>query len=102
MGKLRQQLYTHKKLFFLVVLSIVLIFPRLGENVLQIDEAGDSFHSLTTLKFGYPAISDGINEFGRHISPDGILKVQPWFSFYVRALSLYLFGQNSFAVSFNF
>ena len=100
MGRLRQQLYTHKKLFFLIFLSIVLIFPRLGENVLQIDEAGDSFHSLTTLKFGYPAISDGINEFGRNISPDGILKLQPWFTFYVRALSLYLFGQNSFAARF--
>lgn len=91
---------TNKALIFLIILSVVLIFPRLGENVLQIDEGSDSFYSLTILKYGYPAGSDGINEFGHTHTIDGVWKQQPWFPFYVRALSLFLFGQNSFAARF--
>ena len=94
------QLYAHKTLFVLMILSIFLIFPRLGENVLQVDEGSDSFYSLTILKYGYPATSDGLNEFGGVIGIDGVWKQQPWFPFYVRALSLLFFGQNSFAARF--
>ena len=94
------QLYAHKTLFVLMILSIFLIFPRLGENALQVDEGSDSFYSLTTLKYGYPAINDGINEFGHTHAINGIWKQQPWFPFYVRALSIYIFGQNSFAARF--
>ena len=94
------QLYNHKTLLLLIVLSVVLIFPRLGENVLQVDEGADTFYSLTILKYGYPATSDGINEFGHTHAINGVWKQQPWFPFYVRALSLYVFGQNSFAARF--
>ncbi len=100
MNKLMQQLYTHKTLFFLIVLSAVLIFPRLGENVLQVDEGSDSFYSLAILEHGYPATQYGLNEFGHSIAIDGIWKQQPWFPFYVRAVSFYVFGQNSFAARF--
>lgn len=68
--------------------------------MLQVDEGSDSFYSLTTLKYGYPAVSDGINEFGHTHAIDGIWKQQPWFPFYIRALSLSVFGQNSFAARF--
>jgi len=94
MNKLKNQLHTYKALYFLIVLSVFLVFPRLGENALGVDEGVDSFYSLTTLKFGYPANSDGINEVDYFMAIDGRQKVQPWFPYYVRALSIYIFGQN--------
>jgi len=100
MNKLIQQIYTHKTLYFLIILSAFLVFPRLGENALGVDEGVASFYSLTTLKFGYPANSDGINEVDYLMAMDGRQKIQPWFPYYVRALSLYIFGQNSFAARF--
>tara|TARA_B100000959_G_scaffold286698_1_gene366594 strand:- start:9159 stop:10868 length:1710 start_codon:yes stop_codon:yes gene_type:complete len=100
MNKLKNQLHTYKALYFLIVLSVFLVFPRLGENALGVDEGVDSFYSLTTLKFGYPANSDGINEVDYFMAIDGRQKVQPWFPYYVRALSIYIFGQNSFAARF--
>jgi hypothetical protein len=93
----------HFPLFCLIVYTFPMIFLGLSDSVLQVDEGADTFISTTILKFGLPMHSDGINSSMLFADVhDGLFVYRPWFSYYIQALSLSVFGQTTFAARLPF
>jgi hypothetical protein len=96
-------LKTHLALIFLILFSFFLVFTGLDDTVLQLDEGADTFVSTTILKYGYPKHSDGTH----YTMPygdvfDGIFVYRTWVPYYLQAVSLQLFGHNTFSARLPF
>ncbi|MCE5300926.1 MAG: glycosyltransferase family 39 protein, partial [Spirochaetia bacterium] len=85
----------------ILVAGAVLIFTNLTDRPLWQDEAGTALLSQTVLKFGVPKGFDGVNylsqvrgiEYGRNM----MWRWHGWLTFYIEAVSLKIFGGNTFA-----
>ena len=93
----------HLALTLLLSIVFLTIFTGLDDSVLQIDEGADTFVSTTILKYGLPLHSDGLN----HTMPyadifDGVFVYRTWIPYYLQSISLYFFGNNTFAARLPF
>jgi 4-amino-4-deoxy-L-arabinose transferase-like glycosyltransferase len=94
---------SHLALTLLLSIVFLTIFTGLDDSVLQVDEGADTFVSTTILKYGLPMHSDGLN----HTMPyadifDGVFVYRTWIPYYLQSISLYFFGNNTFAARFPF
>ena len=92
---------THKGILVLLLLAALLIFPNLGRDVLWNDEGDTAFWGLSIKHSGIPLAWDGRN-FGAE-DPGGftdnlVFVVFPWFTPYITAVSMSLFGETTWAV----
>lgn len=91
----------NRYLIILLIMASLLILVNLGDTYLYIDEANTGALAKNILKFGYPKVYDGKNFFSpfsaQSISKDMAWLEQPWLQYYIVALSLKIFGINSFA-----
>ena len=93
----------HLALTLLLSIVFLTIFTGLDDSVLQLDEGADTFVSTTILKYGLPMHSDGLN----HTMPyadifDGVFVYRTWIPYYFQSISLYFFGNNTFAARLPF
>ncbi len=103
LSRLRSGAATHPALFLLIPLAALLIFFRLGDTVLQVDEGADTFISTTILKSGLPRHSDGVNATMLYADVrDGVFVYRTWVPYYLQAGSLALFGNTAFAARLPF
>ncbi len=94
---------SHLTITFLLLFAFLLIFAGLDDNVLQVDEGGDTFISTTILKYGFPMHSDGLNKtmlFADIL--DGVFIYRTWLPYYLQSISLYFLGNNTFAARLPF
>jgi len=74
-------------------------FYRLDRPLLWGDEADTGIESRNTLRYGYPVAYDGRNvsvlENGAQLNRELVCKKIPWSQYYVGALSLALFGNDT-------
>ena len=94
---------SHLALTLLLSIVFLTIFTGLDDSVLQVDEGADTFVSTTILKYGLPMHSDGLN----HTMPyadifDGVFVYRTWIPYYLQSISLYFFGNNTFAARLPF
>lgn len=94
---------SHYPLCALILCAVFLIFTKLGQSALQVDEGGDTFVSTTILQYGVPHHSDGINETMAFADIyDGIFIYRTWFPYYLQALSILLLGKTTLAARLPF
>jgi 4-amino-4-deoxy-L-arabinose transferase-like glycosyltransferase len=90
----------------LLAVSSFLLLYNLGGRLLWQDEAQTALIAKTVLAHGIPLVTDGINsfsqEYGVEAGADNIFKWHPWMEFYLTALSLKIFGINTFAAKLPF
>ena len=94
---------SHLALTLLLSIVFLTIFTGLDDSVLQVDEGADTFVATTILKYGLPMHSDGLN----HTMPyadifDGVFIYRTWIPYYLQSISLYFFGNNTFAARLPF
>jgi len=84
--------------FALLLISLV-YFYRLDRPLLWEDEAETGIEARNVLHYGYPTAFDGRNiscfDNGGGLSRNLVVKKIPWIQYYVGALSLLIFGNNT-------
>lgn len=101
-----EKIKREKWITILLVLVSFFVLLNLGNTHLYIDEANTGYLAKNVLRFGYPRAFDGENMLPAFY--DGSFKEnyawveQPWLQYYITALSIKLFGVNSFAARIPF
>ncbi len=89
-----------------VVLSGLLLLPRLGSQCLNGEEATVALLAERALKYGLPLAhaEEGLvtQEWGYDSNRHGVWVMTPWLPIYVCASGILLFGDNTFAVRLPF
>src|SRR5947207_10601376 len=97
-----------RRRFLLCMLAIesVLLFKMLGNSAFWIDEAINGELGRNILQFGYPTKWDGqylVESYFNVEATRGVVEItHVWFQYYVTALSLSLFGNNTIAARLPF
>jgi hypothetical protein len=89
----------------LVLLGSVLLFPRLDDTYLWLDEAETALLGKNILTYGYPRMYDGRNLMTYYPplhNEDYVEVVLPWLPYYVSAASFYFLGVDTFSSRFPF
>ncbi len=89
-----------------LLLSLIVLLPGLGNQFLWQDEAQTALIAGTVLTGGIPLGYDGKNffsqELGREYSENYIWRWQPWLPFYVLAAFFAILGKSTFAARLPF
>jgi hypothetical protein len=94
---------SHLALTLLLPIAFLIIFTGLDDSVLQVDEGADTFVSTTISKHGLPMHSDGVNHTMLYADIfDGVFVYRTWIPYYLQSISLYFFGNNTFAARLPF
>jgi len=97
--------HRHIQTILLVLLGGALLFPRLGDAYLWVDEAETALLGKNILTYGYPRMYDGrnlMNYYPPLHNEDYVEVVLPWLPYYVSAVSFYFLGVDTFAARFPF
>lgn len=89
----------------LVLLGCLLLFPKLDDAYLWLDEAETAMLGKNILTYGYPSMYDGrnlMNYYPPLHNEDYVEVVLPWLPYYISAASFYFLGANTFAARLPF
>lgn len=97
-----------EKIFLIAIFlcACFLLLFNLDNQYLWQDEAETALLGVNILRFGLPIAYDGhmliSQEWGREFGSDYLWRWTPWLDKYLAALSIYLFGKNTFAARLPF
>ncbi|NJO89641.1 MAG: hypothetical protein HC831_12350 [Chloroflexia bacterium] len=84
----------------ILFLGFVLIFIKLGDRKLWVDECVSAYLSNNVIKYGYPSVYDGAYyksvANGNDSNSDGVEAWYSWLTIYLQGIFRYLFGTSEF------